>query len=235
MVAVLFIIAGVCLVAAIFGFKAQAEAKEDMRTAVSAKVDFTETKVIKDESCYYHFAVDEGRQEVFCYSRGQRARFKYSDIVAAEIQVDGDTTVSNKSASLGGAIAGGLIAGGVGAVVGGSSLGKSTSKKEVTSVNVHILVRNSEVDSIDIQCLNAVEGKVKTDDIRYRYAYGNAQKIYDTLRLAMDKVKVETPQPQVVVQQKSNIEELKELAELKQQGLITDEEFAAMKAKILSK
>ena len=33
----------------------------------------------------------------------------------------------------------------------------------------------------------------------------------------------------------ATIEELKELADLKQQGLITDEEFVAMKAKILSK
>lgn len=235
MAAVFFIIAGVFTILAIIGFKNQAEAKEEMRTAVSNTVDFTETKVIKDERCFYHFAVDEGRQEVLCYSKGLKVRFKYSDIVAAEIQVDGDTTVSNKSASLGGAIAGGLIAGGVGAVVGGSSLGKSTSKKEVSSVNVHILIRNNAVDSIDIQCLSVVEGKVKTDDIRYKYAYGNAQKIYDTVRLAMDKVKVEAPQPQVVVQQKSNIEELKELAELKQQGLITEEEFATMKAKLLSK
>jgi hypothetical protein len=37
------------------------------------------------------------------------------------------------------------------------------------------------------------------------------------------------------VLQKSNVEELKELAELKQQGLITEEEFATMKAKIINK
>jgi hypothetical protein len=34
--------------------------------------------------------------------------------------------------------------------------------------------------------------------------------------------------------QESTIDQLKELAELKQQGILTDEEFAAQKAKILA-
>lgn len=162
-------------------------------------------------------------------------RFHYKDIVAVEIQVDGDTTVSSKSASLGGALAGGVIAGGLGAVIGGSSMGKAKSKKKVSSIKVHILLRHCSVDSFDISCMSDMATNVETSHPWYTEGYANAQKTYDALMLAMDMVKERTVQPQVIVQQKSSIEELKELAELKQQGLITEEEFAVMKAKILSK
>jgi hypothetical protein len=213
---------------------ANSNEKERRDAAVSARTDFTESKVVKDDHASFHFAVDESRQEVFCYSKGNTIRFKYQDIVTVEIKIDGDTVVSKKSASIGGALAGGLIAGGLGAVVGGSSMGNSKSSRKVTAVNVHILLRDSNVDSFDVQCL-AFESK--SDEMWYKTASQNAQAIFDILRIAMDKVqmeaihsvKVETSAP------KSSIEELKELAELKRQGLVTDEEFATMKAKILSK
>jgi hypothetical protein len=48
----------------------------------------------------------------------------------------------------------------------------------------------------------------------------------------------EAPEPQqaapaAAAPQSSTIDQLKELGELKQQGILTDEEFAAQKAKIL--
>ena len=143
----LVIIFAVVFVGAIIAaMVANSNEKERRETAVSSRTDFTESKVVKDDSASFHFAVDEGRQEVFCYSKGNTIRFKYQDIVTVEVKVDGDTVVSKKSASIGGALAGGLIAGGLGAVVGGSSMGKSKSSRKVTAVNVHILLRNSNVD-----------------------------------------------------------------------------------------
>ena len=114
-------------------------------------------------------------------------------------------------------------------------MGTTTSSDIVKNLDVHILIRNSDVAGFSIKCLGEV-GANKSFPV-YSQASENAQVIFDILRLAMDKVqiennkhvKIETPA------QKSNIEELKELAELKQQGLITDEEFATMKAKIISK
>ena len=40
--------------------------------------------------------------------------------------------------------------------------------------------------------------------------------------------------PQAAAPQESTIDQLKELAQLKEQGVLTEEEFAAQKAKILS-
>jgi hypothetical protein len=45
---------------------------------------------------------------------------------------------------------------------------------------------------------------------------------------------VAAPPAAAPVAQPSTIDQLKELAELKQQGILTDEEFAAQKAKILA-
>jgi Short C-terminal domain len=42
------------------------------------------------------------------------------------------------------------------------------------------------------------------------------------------------PPPAAAPAQESVVDQLKELAELKQQGILTDEEFAAQKAKILA-
>jgi Short C-terminal domain len=43
-----------------------------------------------------------------------------------------------------------------------------------------------------------------------------------------------TPPPAPVAPQASMVDQLKDLAELKQQGILTDEEFAAQKTKILN-
>ena len=58
-----------------------------------------------------------------------------------------------------------------------------------------------------------------------------AQSIFETLKFAMGRVESEEMPYNV----KSDIEELKELAVLKSQGLITEEEFAVMKAKIINR
>ena len=205
-----------------------------LQEALGAMENFTPTQELNSENPVYYFAVDNRRQEMFCFSDSKAVRFRYKDIVSAEIVVDGDVTETHKSASLGGALAGGLLAGGLGAVVGGSSMGKSQSVKKIKTINVHILLRNAEVNTYDFQLFNAGY-EIKTDSFEYKKSYKNARVIFDALKLAMDKVKLEVPQPQVVIQQKSTIEELKELAELKQQGLITEEEFATMKAKIINK
>ena len=182
--------------------------------------DFTESKVIKDETTALYFAVDEGRQEIFCSSREKKIRFKYQDIVTAEIKADGEVLVTNKSVSLKGALVGGFFGGKLGAVIGGSSMGPSETTKRFSSLYIHVLLRDCDVTSFDIHCLS--------EEREQSAAQQNAQDIFDILQLAMDKLQ-QSSSPRTA------IEELKDLAELKQQGLITDEEFAELKSKIISK
>ena len=234
MIVVIILISVFVLSAAIYGITSRKEQRNILQEALDAMENFTPTKELRSDNPVYYFAVDDKRQEMFCFSDSKGVRFRYKDIVSADIVVDGDVTETHKAASLGGALAGGLLAGGLGAVVGGSSMGKSKSVKKIKTVKVHILLRNARFDTYDFQLFN--DGyEIKTDSYEYEKSYKNARFIFDALKLAMDKVKVDTPQPQTVASHKSNIEELKELAELKQQGLITEEEFATMKAKVINK
>lgn len=50
---------------------------------------------------------------------------------------------------------------------------------------------------------------------------------------AQEAPEPQQPAPAAAQAQSSTIDQLKELGELKQQGILTDEEFAAQKAKIL--
>ena len=211
------------------------EQKSLLDEALSMMKDFEPTHIVRNDTTVYYFAVDRKREEIFCFSNSKGVRFRFKDIVSAEILIDGDVTETHKSASLGGAVAGGLLAGGLGAVVGGASMGKSTSVKKMKSLKIHILLRNAKQSSFDIEFLDGGY-EVKTTSIIYTVANQDSRSIFDELRIAMDKVKEADVQPsKTIVSQKSNVEELKELAELKQQGLITEEEFATMKAKIINK
>lgn len=202
---------------------------------VKKQKDFTPTKIVRNGKSmyfpYYYFAVDTARQEMFFLSPTQEIRFHYRNIVMANMQVNNDVTETHKSASLGGAVVGGVLGGGLGAVVGGSSMGTSTSVSKATKISVHILLRNMDVNSINVECLVSGDG-LQTWTNEYKEAYSNAQSIFDISRLAIDEIDLGVKN---VAAQNSSIEGLKELANLRSQGLITEEEFSVMKAKIINK
>ena len=188
-----------------------------MRDAAASQSYFNATKVLEDKIALYHFAIDDSKQEVYCYSKGNEIRFKYKDIVDFEIQVDGITTMSNQPTSK-------SSSEGINVVINTISMSMA---QEVSSIKVRIILRNRNIDMYDIECLAL---RVKTNDSKYKETYMKAQSIFDTLKFVVGNIK-----PDVSQNFMSDIEELKELAALKTQGLITEEEFAAMKAKIISR
>lgn len=215
--------------------KKRNEQREILKKALDAIKSFNPTKVIKSEHpLIYYFGVDDKRQEIFCFSKSKSVRFRYQDVITAEVIIDGKIIQTKKSASIGGAVVGGVVAGGLGAIIGGSNMGTATSTQGVTSIKVHILLRNAKTDSFDIICHES--GPIETTSDLYESANANARAIFDVLRIAMDKATTESKiRDSGNATTKSSIDELKELADLKKQGLITEEEFTAMKAKIISK
>ena len=96
------------------------------------------------------------------------------------------------------------------------------------------MLRNARVDSFDYVFLSG-ETEHETSSILYKVLYKDARSMFDALKLAMDKVKQSEQIKHISTIPNSDIEELKALADLKNQGLITEEEFATMKAKIINK
>ena len=163
--------------------------------------------------------------------------------------MEDNTLLSSKSTSrtVGGALIGGALAGGAGMVVGGLS-GDSKQKKKVSKVSVKIKIRDYSTPTLLIECFNASEltanfySEIKTDDTQYGAFYQtelqNAQKIADYISVIIDEVDRQARQQAQVVQSTSTekisvAEELSKLASLKEQGILTDEEFQAQKMKLL--
>ena len=218
-----------------------ANEKEQLNSILKNNRNFNPTKVVCSgegdyDFCTFYVGADDVNDKIYCFSGTSGLFFSYEDIVIAEIIVDGKVTETKKSASLGGTIVGGVVAGSIGAVIGGTNMATATSAEHVSIIKVHVLLRNSSANSFDIVCYDG-GGAIKTTSPLYKYAYANAQNAFDILRVAIDKVQMENTKSSKIEMSapKSNIQELKELAVLKQQGLITDEEFAAMKAKVINK
>lgn len=158
------------------------------------------------------------------------ATFKYEDILSAEIRVGKQVTTTKKSISATGAIAGGVIGGGVGAVIGGIGLGKSESRRSLSDISIHVLLRNCEKVSVDIPCNSIKEAQAGMDLISL--AIDKADRDYQSTHTPESP---HTPQPQSPQDSKSKIQELKDLSELLKQGLVTEEEFTKLKEEIMKK
>ena len=223
-----------------------AKRKEKQRLAIdealSNRSDFTESKVITGVDPIFYLASDETRNMVFYVYENEKLLFDYNDVVSVDIIEDGQVIVSKKSVAgtIGGAVVGGVLAGGVGAIIGGTS-GKSTSQKRISTLKVHILLRNNDKQSFDIVCFEGGETMAKSVyQMSFPVGADKAQEVFDFFKLIIDKAHrdnnlinnnqvVEEP----VMEKKAPLVELKELAELKKQGLITEEEYVKMKSKII--
>ena len=179
------------------------------------------------------FAADDNANNLAIFKVGFKlhliAALKYEDIVSAEIRVGKQIVKTKKALSATGAIAGGVIGGGVGAVMGGIGLGKSESSRSLSDISIHILIRNHEQLSIDVPCLSMKEAQAEMDLLSLVI-----DKVDKDFQMASTPVSTPTPtQPQPAGEGKSKIQELKDLADLLKQGLITEEEYSKLKSEIL--
>lgn len=153
----------------------------------------------------------------------------YNDIISVSYEENG-SSISSKSTSrmVGGAIIGGVLLGGAGAIVGGLS-GKSNEYKSVKSIDVKILTRSSELSTININCYRGNLQTNKTyQTIDYNIIKNKAKQIVDIITIIIDKVDINY---KMLNNNKSisSTEELIRLVDLKNKGLISDEEFIEFK------
>lgn len=223
--------------------KRKKERGEEMMKRISTMPDFTPSTKIVGVDNLYTFMVDNTRKKI-CYinSIGKRI-IPFDKILKVEL-IENGTTISSKSTirTVGGSFIGGAIAGGAGAVVGGLS-GNSKNIKKISSVQVKITIREINDPSFIIDAFNAqtmtIEGKpIKPDSLEgYKYKQGltHANRIVDILRVVIDEVDNHSNITANNIQQNTSIaDELKKLADLKRDGILTQEEFDIQKAKLLN-
>lgn len=110
------------------------------------------------------------------------------------------------------------------------------SAQKVIKMSIHILLRNLAPASFDIMCIEDYAG-LEAWQSNYKERYSKAQTILDNLMLIVDKnnqVKKEEGTMKTNISSSNQIDELKNLAQLKQQGVITEEEFIKLKEKVIS-
>ena len=238
-VEVLLLIIGICCLIGlilffylIFGGKEKF--KKNIDDAIAARDNFTESKAIRNGNSYF-VATDEAQKKVFYVDGdGKTLLFDYKDVVSVDVNVDGETTVLKKSLaeSTVGAFAGDLLIGGkYGSFIGALAAGNSTDRR-INKIIVHVLLRNQSVQSLVLECYCGGElGHHGESYITYLTRYNEqskiAQDVYDMFSLIIDTVAQEEKKSE------SPVQALKELAELHEKGVVTDEEFEELKKKII--
>ena len=217
------------------------ERRQVMTNALATLQDFKPSTKIVGIKSLYTIAFDHDQQKMlFLVGKTPRV-FNYADIISVQLLED-NQTVSQKSTgrTIGGALVGGVLAGGAGAIVGGLS-GSSKNLNLHSSVKVKILLRNSSSPSIMIDCFNAstmtVDGKSVNDESVENYIYkqglDRANRIVDMISVIIDAVDRATNTQVQQTQSNSTAEEIAKLAILKEKGILTEEEFADQKRKLL--
>lgn len=213
--------------------------KEALEETIASVKDFEPTQKVMGIDGHYAFMVDDKRKKV-CYINDYSTRIiPYGIIMGVEVVDDGQT-IFEKSAirTVGGALAGGVIAGNAGAVIGGLS-GGNKQNKLASLVQVKLRIKDINSPVIVINAFNTrnmtAEGKpIKVDSLEghiYLKGLSDAQKIADIVGVIVEENKTNTPitsQSPVFI-----ADELKKLADLKKDGVLTEEEFNQQKTVLL--
>lgn len=219
---------------------------KSLKNDLKEKGEFTISKYVNGFAGTYFFAIDEINEKIGFSSNNKKTFINFTDIIGVELIENGNIVIKkNTTRTIGGAIVGGVLAGGAGAIVGGLS-GSSTQKNKVTSVQVKILLRNIDKPSLDIICFESwMNSKiVKTfrenrqeEDYVYRIGKRNAVEIKDLISVIIDRIDNKNKS---IIEQSTSIstnsiaDELLKLTSLKENGILSEEEFSIQKNKILN-
>jgi hypothetical protein len=199
----------------------------------------------------YHFTMDNFFNILVIITPSSYQVFNYSDIIEVSYEENGTQLYSKSTLrTVGGAIVGGALMGGAGAVVGGLS-GSTKKNMEIKSIQIKILLRHTQRTNFILEfndTKRVLNTKDSTDEILYNLYLKNANRAKDLLSVIIDQAKQNGQTgSQKVVPQLANettlnestpltgiADELAKLAKLKENGILTDEEFKAQKAKLLN-
>lgn len=212
-----------------------------MESRVNNKDNFNATIKVVGISNFYTFAIDENNRKVGYFDEEQETIIPYDEIISVEL-IENNTSIASKSTmrTIGGALAGGALGGGAGAVVGGLS-GNTNMKKKVSLVQVKLRIRDISMPTLSINCFDcktmAAGEEVKPDGMlgfKYKKGLEHANKIVDLVSVIIDDVDRKENNPLSTNNSGSIAEEIAKLADLKDKGILTEDEFNVQKTKLLS-
>lgn len=129
---------------------------------------------------------------------------------------------------IGRAIVGGVLAGGVGAIVGAGTRGSSDVVKNLALRIITNDISNSMV------MITLIKSDTKRDSAFYKNCLASAQGIYPTIVSILNSSKTSKQTLSESIDSKSVSHQIRELAKLKEEGLLTEEEFNKKKKALLN-
>lgn len=243
------VIAVICIVVVIFCFfilikqrEAQQKSNEATEQLIK-KEDFQISKTVQLLDGKELYLDDINKKWLLKTSRiDTRPKiYSYDDLLEFEITQDGGSiakgvTKGKTSGKTGRAIIGGVLFGPIGAIVGAS--GKKTSKSTTvtktvetcTSLQVHIRVADINQPEITFSFIHS---EVPVTSSLYTNALYLARNLAATLAYIQSGKSIEVIEKQVEAHSDSPSDELKNFFDLKEAGIITEEEFEAKKKQLL--
>lgn len=158
---------------------------------------------------------------------------QHSAILSSEVYEGGvSITQSKRLSQIGGVIVGGVLLGGAGAIIGGLS-GKKKTSDYTNDITLRLCINDTQNPIIDIQFLNQEATK---DSALYKYRSEQARRWHTIFSILIKRADLESSQTEAQPSKFSGTitEEIRKLAELKEVGTITEQEFSALKAKLLN-
>lgn len=213
--------------------------------------EFKESQSFISHNHETKIAIDEEKKRVCIWTIQQpvlkntfnAAVYDYSDVLSVEI-IKGNkmVTSTSRTSQVGGALLGGVLAGGVGAVIGGLS-GSTTTTEDLNPIDLGIVVNdfNNPYYKINFYTPPTVLKDAVDQSYMDNTAMPACKKWYSILSYLiketdkMDNKKTHNANTTSLSNASSLKEELLALNELKQQGILTQEEFEKQKSKILNK
>ena len=187
--------------------------------------EFTPTKSIGNL-----FHVDENRRQ-FAVTKTNlmgkeisRTVYDYDDIIDYELLEDGNTIAQG---GVGRALVGGTLFGGVGAIVGATTRHKN--KNTCSKLQIKITLNNI---ANSVAYINYIEAETKKSGFVYKTMYNVAQETLSILNVICQSNKIEMNKERTG-DNSSEADEIMKFKKLMDEGIITEEEFAAKKKQLL--
>lgn len=227
------------IIALIVGINNSNEAIARTNTFLDDLENFTPTQSLSNNSETAGIALDELKKEICLWTYSvdfKERRLSYDDILSVEIIQDNISIIqTNRISQLGGALVGGVLLGGLGAAVGALSGKKQTSDGKINKL-AFILKINDTTNPIFT--ISKIDTETSTEGFIYKKDRKQLDHWHGVFEAIIKQADIEyqnSNNTSVQIAVLSVSDELKKLAELKESGILTEEEFTIEKVKLLNR
>ena len=201
---------------------------ENTRQSILAQYKLDEMYISQEDSSLFGIKFDE--EKIILGNVGREKIYSFAQIAAVEVVENGVTlNKTNRGSQLLGTVVGGLILGPLGAVIGGLSA-SSRSLGRIQQLALKIFVDDRQIPVFTILFFQSSNRKGENPGAdRVSRAREQLDRIHAQIVNAMRQVQ----QRPVLNSPGTGASDLKILWEMKQAGVLTEEEFAVQKSRLL--